>query len=183
MPRLHDDLLITPALLKRFVAEGYGEDGDGQHYGFVQRSNGDLCGHHPGSPQIIAEQTMWAADMLKRLNRELHHDGAWTVVFTHPAPPAEGSMIFAQPGHCEYRRYVLLWLDQDGDVQIPIEWIKGEGEMVDFPDVLMAGLDNLVGQCEGAWELWHIHMRQILEPREGETFKRAQGQQAGSTRH
>ena len=181
--KLDDDTLITPTLLKRFVAEGMMEEGDGQHYACVQRSNGDFLVHHPGSPAALGEQTLFAADILRRLNRDLHHDGAWVIVFTHPSPPIEGSMILAQPGHCEYRRYVLLWLDADGDVQIPVVWVKGECDQWDFAEVLREGPEPIIGLCEGAWTTWHLHMRQVLEPRAGETFKRAKGQRQGSLRH
>jgi hypothetical protein len=183
MARIDDDTLITPTLLRRFAAESTMEGGNGQHHAFIERSNGVLLDHNPGSPECLGEQLMFAADVLRKLNRELHHDGAWVMVYTHPAEPAEGSVIFVNGGNREYRRFVLLWLDQDGDVQIPIDWVKGESELADFPDCLIAGIEYWMQLCENAWDLWHTHMRQVLEPRQGETFRRARGERASSTRH
>lgn len=182
MPMLDDKTLITPTLLKRFVIEARMDGGTGQHYGCIYRSNGDLCVHHPGSPAASPEQVMFAGDMLKRLNRELHHDGAWCMVFTHPKPLAEGFAIFSSP-HADYSRYVFLWLDPDGDVQIPIEWKENESELLDFADVLSAGCLAHMGCCEQAWMDWKMHMRDVLEPREGEIFKEAQGQRPPSMRN
>ncbi|MGD0420538.1 MAG: hypothetical protein ABSA68_13330 [Xanthobacteraceae bacterium] len=183
MPMLDDDRLITPALLKRFMQEAALDGGNGQHYAFIRRDNGNLVGHNPYSPEIAGHQMMFADDVLKKLNRELHHDGAWVIVFTNPKRPAPGDILYAQGAPAEYGRYVLIWLDEDGDAQVPIEWVENESELLDFADVLTAGLEAIIQQCEAAWAMWHLHMRQVIEPREGETFKRAQGQQAPSRRH
>jgi hypothetical protein len=173
MARIDDDTLITTALLQRFILEAREEAGAGEHCAFVQRSNGDLTTHHPASPPCAAAQAMFAADVLRKLNKELHH----------PTPPAPGSMILAQPGHIMYRRFVLLWLDEDGDVQIPVEWIENESEMLDFADVLLATSEWIMTNCETAWELWRHHMVTVPERKPGETFKRAKGERAPSTRH
>ena len=181
---LTDDLLITPALLERFEGEAFLEGGNGQFYAFIRTGDGKLIAHHPGSPQIIAEQTMWAADVLHRLNKDLHHDGAWALVFTAPLRPLQGEAIFAHPDHIEYGRYVLIWLDQDGDPQFSVEWVQNESELLDFSDVLLAGIDSTVDKMEGAWQMWNLHMRDVIEPAEGQTFKRARGQRAASaSRH
>jgi hypothetical protein len=174
-----DDDLLTPALLRRFEAEAYLEGGNGQHYAFVRLSDGRLLAHHPGSPQIIAEQTMWADDVLHKLNRELHHDGAWVVVFTAPGAAADGCAIFAQPGYIEYARYCLMWVDKDGDVQFSIEWVRNESDLLDFTDVLMAGIESTMAKCEAAWETW-VMQRKVMDPQQGQTFKRAKGQAPSS---
>jgi hypothetical protein len=187
---ISDDLLLTPALLLRFEGEAVLEGGNGQFYAFVRFSDGKLLCHHPGSPPIVAEQIMWADDVLRSLNRELHHDGAWVVVFTAPQPLADGAdittnaFIYAQPDHVEYGRYVIMWLDADGDVQFSMEWVKNESDLLDFADVLFAGLQSTMDKAEGCWQMWHTHMREVLDPQEGQTFKRARGQRAsGGTRH
>jgi hypothetical protein len=167
---LSDDLVITPALLRRFHAEAELEGGDGRHYAVIRSNDGSLLVHDPGSPSISGEQWIWTADLLELLNRELHHDGAWVVVFTHPLP--------------DYRRYVLLWLDRDGDVQFALEWVAGENSgFRDFVDVLLAGVHSTAQKCQVAWEIWHTMMIEVIEPREGQTFKRARGERASSTRH
>jgi hypothetical protein len=184
MPKIADDVLLTPTLLRRFEAEAVLEGGNGQFYALIRLSNGKLLSHHPGSPPIIAEQSMWADDVLRALNRELHHDGAWVVVFTAPQPLATGTAIFAQPDHVEYGRYVIMWMDADGDVQFSMEWVQNESDLLDFADVLIAGLESTMAKAEACWEAWHMHMRQVLDPQEGQTFKRARGQRAaGGTRH
>lgn len=179
--KLADDTLITTALLRRFQAEAEMEGGNGQHYALLRLESGNLMSHHPYSPGLAPEQIMWADDVLKLLNRELHHDGAWVVVFTHPKPMAKSS-IFADAGHAEFGRYVLMWLDADGDVQIPVEWTAGDGDLLDFTDVLIAGKEAIAQSCEAAWGMWSVS-RQALDLREGQTFKRALGQRASSAVH
>jgi len=185
MPMLDDDRLITKALLRRFAAEGEILKGDGRHYAFIRRDNGEITTHNPYSPEIIGEQTMFAVDVLNKLNRELHHNGAWVIVFTDPKPAdmQNGLAVLARSGEAEYSRYVILWLDEDGDVQIPIEWVENECEPRDFAGVLATGLENIIGLCEGGWELWNLHMRKVLEPGQGELYKRARGQLPPSLRN
>lgn len=182
MARLDDDTLITPALLHRFKAEATLDGNNGEYYALIERSNGEFLSHHPGAPPLIAEQIMWAADVLRRLNRELHHDGAWCVVFSDPKPPEPGEFAISI-GHREYGRYALLWLDQDGDVQFAVEWVRNESGLFDWTEVLLAGMISVLDKCEAAWSVWNTHMRQVLDPTEGQTFKRARGERASSTRH
>lgn len=182
--QVSDDLLITPDLLRRFQLEASMDSGNGQHYALVRQSNGNLLAHHPGSPPIIAEQVIWAVDVLHALNKELDHDGAWVVVFTHPRLPDLATVIHAQPDHFTYDRYALIWLDEDGDCQFTVEWARGESELLDFADVMLAGLQSTLSKCEAAWELWHHHMRDVLEPKPDELIKKAQGQRPRvATRH
>ena len=180
---LKDDVLISKTLLRRFEVEAELEGGDGRYYALMRLESGRLCAHHPFAPSAVADQVMWADDMLKLLNRELHHDGAWVIVFTHPEPPAGLSAIDLVPKHWDYRRYVMLWLDEDGDPQCPIEWTKGEGDLYDFTDVLLAGRESTAQKCEAAWQMWNTVMRQALDPAEGQTYQKAKGQLAPSTRH
>jgi hypothetical protein len=179
---LTEDLVLTPTLLRRFEIESEFEGGNGRHYALIQRNDGSLLSHHPASPSIEPFQAIWAAQVLKLLNRELHHDGAWCVVFTHPKPPSLEN-IFQDAKHAQYARYVLLWLDADGDVQIPFEWMEGTCELRTFSDIMIAGPVSTAQKCELAWEIWHDTMIKVLEPREGQTFKRARGERPSSARH
>lgn len=170
MHKLDDDTMITPTLIKRFHDEGEFEGADGRFYALVQRSNGDLLSHQVGS-DAGANECLFASDLLSYLNKKLHHDGAWCIVFTHPSPVV--------PPHrtCDYGRFVVLWMDGDGDVQFPLVHELGMVEAMTW------GMQAWAQQCETAWMLWHHAMRQVLDPQEGETFKRAKGQQRPTTLH
>lgn len=181
--RLRETDTITPTLLRRFQAEGEHGDGDGRHYALIQRDDGSLMSHHPYSPNLDPAQMIWAADVLKLLNRELHHDGAWVVVFTHAQVASLTELVRSgfNPHHAEYGRYALIWLDADGDPQFTVEWEMGcSDELSDFTDVLLAGIHSTAQKAEAAWMLWHKHMRQVLEPKAAQTFKRAKGERAPS---
>lgn len=164
MHRLDDDTLITSALLRRFHAEGEFEGAPGQFYAFVQRSNGDLLTHQVG-PNVDGDLMLFASTTLSYINRHLHHDGAWCIVFTHPKPPLPPEM------KATFHRFVLLWMDKDGDVQFPLEHDSSIIEALSWSPL------DWAKQCETAWTLWHHAMQVVLDPRPDEQFKRAKGQQ------
>jgi hypothetical protein len=178
---ISESLVITPTLLRRFQAEGEMEEGDGRYYGVIQRDNGDLLVHHPASLSAVAPQLLWAGEVLRLLNRELHHDGAWVLVFTHPHS-VPGPSVLHQAGHAEYRRYGLIWLDADGDPQFTMEWQHGTAELPSFTDVMLAGIESTAQKAEQAWMLWD-DSHKTLDLKAEQTFKRAQGQRAPSARH
>jgi hypothetical protein len=182
MPRLMFDQTVSPTLLRRFELEGQYEEGDGRHYACILRENNDLIAHHPYSPSIEAHQMLWARDMLVRLNKELHHDGAWVACFTHPSRLTEPE-VMADGGHREYRRVCLLWLDKDGDVQFTWDWLADHiADVRDFATLMLHGPHWVMQQLEEAHRLWSI-AQETLDLQEGQTFKRAQGERAPSTRH
>lgn len=183
MARLREQDILSAALLQRFQLEGEVGDADGRHYGLILRDDGNLFCHHPGSPSPSPDQLMWAGDVLKKLNRELHHDGAWVVVFTHVLPVSIESVLH-NATHADYGRYALIWLDQDGDAQFTVEWEAGiTTDLVDFTAILLAGIHSTVQKCDAAWTTWDHHMRHVLKPKAGQTFKRAKGERAPSTVH
>lgn len=175
MARLEDRILqAKPVLMNlrtRFTVEGEADDGTGQYYGIIHFADGQFWDDNPYSPELDGAQAVFARDVLKLLNRELHHDGAWTCVFTHPKP-VQIPFTFA-----EYARFGFIWLDADGDPQFTLEWAEGESEERDFPDLLMNGLESWGHKCEAAWQSWHHAMRQVLAPKAGQLIKKAQGQQ------
>jgi hypothetical protein len=162
MHHLGIDTLVTPALIKRFHDEGKFEGAAGAFYAFVQKSNGDLLAHSVG-PDVGAAEHLFAADLLSYLNRHLHHDGAWCMVFTHPKPPQPPLM------QTEFDRLVVLWMDKDGDVQFPLEHNLG------IVTALEWAMPAWAQQCETAWALWRQAVA-ALELQPGETFKRAKGE-------
>lgn len=178
---LDEDRIVSPTLLRRFELEGEAEGADGRYYGVIMRPNGDLLVHHPIGPRLAPEQMVWASRVLKLLNRELHHDGAWVIVFTHPKPsPAQCVML--SPTHCDYERYGLIWLDADGDPGFTMEWSAGESELRNFTEVVLAGIESTGQKAEAAWQTWHL-TRQMLDVKPEQTFKKALGERAPSARH
>lgn len=171
MHHLDDTIMITPALIRRFHDEAHMDQGPGAFVAFMQRSNGQFLVNAPSDNFTIdPNQTIFAQDVLTALNRQLHHGGAWVIVFTHPLPMRSAIEV------TEYGRFVLMWMDMDGDVQFPFEWEHGAGEERDFADVLMSGKDSWLNRCETAWQTWQLHMRQILAPKPDQLVKAAQGQ-------
>jgi len=171
MHNVSDDLLITPFLLRRFVREAEIEQNDQRHYAVLLRRDGQYLDYNPGSPELEEMQAVFARDLLRMLNRELHHDGAWVIVFTDPAPPQ--ALISLK---WEYRRFAILWLDRDGDPHFSVEWLQGESDEFDFADVLLSGIESWVARAETAWQEWKMLMRDVIDPTSEQTFKRAQGQ-------
>ena len=172
MHRLDENILVTPLLLKRFQAEGEFEGADGRHYAFLQRSNGEFLVHDTHGPDPGPNARIFAMDMLTGLNTRLNNGGAWVIVFTHYVNPPVAFMN----GH--YDRFVLLWMDEDGDVQFPVDW-EGTVEQA----MIEIGYDAFMNQCNAAHVTWQS-AHEMLDARPHEKFKRAQGQRRPSqTRH
>ncbi len=181
--RLLENDLLTPLLLQRFRLEGEFEGADGRHYGIMPRDDNSLLVHHPGSPSLDPMQMLWAGDVLKLLNRDLHHDGAWVIVFTHPVPVTP-DVVPMLPKHQVYGRYAIIWVDEDGDPQFSMEWEIGiSSELKHFADVVAQGIEATAQKAEGSWQLWHTAMRKVLAPKQDQLFKKAKGQRAPSARH
>lgn len=175
---LPDATLITPTLLRRARAEGEQEGGDGRHVLVIRKRDGAVLTHKPASPDLDMDQLVYAMELLQFVNREIHHDGAWVVVFTHPVAqtlPLAGAF---------YARMCGIWLDQDGDPQFTIDWINGESEdELTFHEMVINGVIDRAHAYEAAWQSWHEMMRKVLEPRQDQLYRKALGEQAPSAKH
>jgi hypothetical protein len=173
MRDIDDRILATPALLARLAAEARFEGGTGIYWGIAVRQGGLLVPFRsaPAHPVPVPEQQMFANDMALALNRRLHHDGAWLVLFTHPATTFAALPIIGAP--VDFGRFVFLWMDRDGDVQFPVECSD------DFTEVLLAGPDHWMESAEQAWQQWR-RQHAALDLREGEVYRRALGECAPS---
>ena len=179
--KLRYDAAVTPALLQRFADEAKFEAGDGRYYGIILNDFGHPVAHHPYSPALDYIQLIWAADILRRLNRELHHDGAWVIVFTHVLPQDEVKSILYNREHAEYGRYCIMWMDHDADVQFSQEWVHGSSEELrDWATVMSQGVEAVLQKCEGSWQLWHEAMRLVLDPKPDQLYRRAKGERPPS---
>ncbi len=172
-------MLITPTLRRRLRMEAEFDGGPGTLYGFAIPEDGRVepfwAGYrHP--PRPLPEQQMFAADMVIALNRALHHDGAWLVVLTHPETHVMGLPLIDSLAPVAFGRWVAIWIDRDGDPQFAMDNVDP------FAECLVSGVQYWLEQAEQAWQRWKYHMRDVLDPRPGETFKRALGEQPSGNR-
>lgn len=167
MHTLEDNTLITKLLIRRFHAEGEFEGGDGKYAAFIQKRDRNILSHTLSCKPGMLEQ-FFAEDMLNALNKHLHHDGAWVIVFTHYDPP--------RPPFSEgvFNRFVLLWLDEDGDVKFPLECVHPLHKVMEE-----SGIDSWLSQCEAAWTLYK-HTERVLDPQPSEQYRKAAGETAPS---
>lgn len=167
MHKLDDRTLITPLLLRRFRAEGEFEGANGLYAAYIQKSDGNFLRCNYICKGGMLEQ-MFAEDMLNVLNRNIAHDGAWVVVYTHFAPP--------RPPEAEgvFHRVAFLWMDKDGDVKFTVERDQPLHQLI-----AEVTLDDLVNQCEAAWGLrrWSD---QVLDVKPSQQYRRALGEKPPS---
>ncbi len=177
--KLDDDTLMTADLLRAFIGYAEEDGGNGQHYAVIQRDNGGFVDHNPGSPELEVMQTQFARDIVDSANREIAHDGAWLIVFTHP-----GVLPHLLATQSEYARFNVVWMDKDGDIQFRLEWSIGESEdELTFSDVLLSGKESWLERLEMAYQQWHLLNVQVLAAKESQTFKKAKGQKPSGRPH
>lgn len=168
MHKLDEKTLITPALIRRFQAEA-SEHGDGRFCAWIQTGAGQFLSHNIG-PEAEAYIQQFCLDVMTAANRSLHHDGAWVVMVTQAPPMTALALGDAQPG--DYREIIVLWMDKDGDVQLPIHIQDDE----DFFNIFTVPLTDWLESLETGWQEWNHMMNQVLDRKQDQTFKRAQGQ-------
>ena len=165
-----EKLLLGRALMQRYAQEAVFNANNKAHVAYYPTDR--MVAAITNGPQPADEQRMFGMDMIGALNRSLHRDGAWVIVFTDPV--REGAIIDLSAKWL-YTRWVILWLDTDGDVQFPVE----NEDLLE--NVLAVGPDHWIEQCEIAWNLWEGN-RKELGAKPEQTYKRAQGEVAPSVR-
>jgi hypothetical protein len=165
MHKVEDRAIITPTLLRRFELEARSP----YHWALIQTRDGKWLKHgHGQTPDALQQQV--AKDMVGVLNKKLHHDGAWVWLYCDPpANENRPTALLVDPG-VMYDRFVILWMDQDGDVQFPIEFSRP------FEEYIMEGPDPMIETCEAGWKSWKHFMRDVLAPKPDQMIKRALGE-------
>jgi len=152
--KLDDNVMVTEVLQERLKEEAFNltEDNQASWWCCAERSNGKLVEWEYGYKADLGEKLV-AEQLVKTLNKEIHHDGAWVAQWL-----LNGTHLN------------VIWLDQDGDPQCPIEFNEDAAGMCEAPIL------HWVGQCEEAWHYWYEFMRRVLAPTPGQLFKKAMGQ-------
>ena len=168
MHKLADELVRSPTIDERLHAEAM----DTPFIAWIERSNGEILEYAKGrSPK--PEFKMFAMDIMKALNRHMPNGGAWIVQWSDPKPyEAESHAILLEA--TEYGRFVIIWIDVDGDPQFTIEFDD------DFKEALRAGVDPWMERAASAWKQWHMMMHEVLDPAEDQQFKKARGEKPPS---
>lgn len=116
-------------------------------------------------------QQEWAIGNVKFLNREISHDGAWIIAFTHPPENAEQFKV--TPDY-NWRRIVKLFMDRDGDIQFSTE------NMEPFHIMYSVGPHHYAQQSEEAYQKWKELMRSAMAPKTHQLVNLAQIKQRGT---
>lgn len=105
----------------------------------------------------------WQVDHAKRLvhmlNDDLHHDGAWSVLWTNPTAQGQPTEL-----HIAYQ-------DVDGDIRFVIESTRS------LVDLMMSGPESHMENCERAFQECMGWTREV-DIRPDQTIKAGQGQQS-----
>ena len=177
---LNDDLLITPVMWKRFAEEASFENGPGRYAVMMRRSNGEvveLMDNDFGGKPVNPNCRQIGHDLLLKANDDCHHDGAWVVLMTHPDDALIAGLTFDafdDLGSVRFKRFVMLWIDEDGDPQFSIDIVEPLWRLQE------SGLAHWADACEEAWGKWNWAMRDVLAPSAAQKYKRAQGEHAPS---
>lgn len=99
-----------------------------------------------------------AEKLVHKLNYELHHDGAWSVLWKHPAPDGVPTMIS------------MAYQDADGDVQFVVDSNRT------CADLQIAGPESQIEICERAYKQFMGWLSDV-DIGAGQMIKAAQGQQ------
>lgn len=161
MARMDDDLLLSIALRARFQGEADQLEGRPGALWWACVERGAAPGqfrHFQNGYAAEAGERLASEHLVTEANRLLHHDGAWVAQW------------------CLQGRHMnMIWLDQDGDAQFTVEFDE------DAYGLVQVDLHHWLEQLEGGWQSWRRLMVDVLDPKTGQTFKRAQGQRRPSS--
>jgi hypothetical protein len=159
MHKLDDETLITADLLRKFIAFAGEDGGDDTHFALMQKADRQFLAHNPGSPELDPVQMVYSQKLLQRLNQDLHHDGAWVLLWSHPGHYAAFMHV---PG--AYSVMNLIWVDRDGDAKVRLEWVAGQNEdVIGIIDLLLQGELPMCDQAETAWLMAQELLRATLD--------------------
>lgn len=128
--------------------------------GMLQRMTNYRYGVTPPTPQQID----FAGNLCRLLDRHVTHNGAWLVAWTHP--PIMSGLIMVEPDY-NWRRFIMLHMDKDGDAQFTIDNVE--------PSWIVAAAndEHWIEQAEVGWQKWNHLMRDVLNPSESQLTHRA----------
>lgn len=153
---MDDDLLLSQTLMKRIAIEAeLNAPGKNTAAVFLRGGNGQI--RVLGSYKPDLAEKMIADFMVNALNRRIPQGGRWVTAWL-----GTGTM------------FIMIWLDQDGDPQFTVEVEE------DAPGIAAVQFDHWIEQAHDAWCQWELAMRKVLDPKSGQTYKKAQGERPAS---
>lgn len=158
MRNLPPNIWNAPAIRNRLLAEASFECDHGvsdKKIYWVVVPEADGKGGHivlrnfepkPFVPDPHEMQEMMATDLQMLLQKNLHHDGAWIVGWTHP--PQASSFLHLEGGDNVWGRLIMIWLDEDADPKFTVE--------SDHPvqDMVENGPKYYCGLAAQGYEMW-----------------------------
>lgn len=151
---MDQNTIVTKALRDQLIAKGnfwcwFEAEGS------IQQS-----AHSPLAPHPDLAQEMVCRDLLKALNTHVANNGTWVVTVTNAQSFVHGT---------EYGTIWMLWMDADGDVQIPIEITDP------LHVVLEEGPDCRIEHALEAYAMWQ-DMQGVMELKPHQKKKYAKGE-------
>lgn len=178
MPVIDERNILTPFTFKRLDQEGMQSADIGVHgfpkwFAIINRGgiNSEFVGNFNGDEHDYVTrppdyQVAFGCRLAQLLNKQISHNGHWIVAFTHGPLPNFGLVIPGRPTD-DWRRFIMLWLDEDGDPQFTVDNVEP------FSIVAQASNDHWISDADKAWDHWKHLMRTVLAPRSDQLVKRA----------
>lgn len=171
-----DELYRSPALAEHLANYALGDGGEGHFWAVVMRTGGELVSirSNPFTAPPDEPQRVFAQDMCRALNAQIHHHGAWIVAWTHPR--LDGRLVLPLTGW-RYDRWHFVWLDADGDPQFHVDNDEP------FAETVGAGMAHWLGQAEEAWQRADMMIHGVLDVQPHQRFMAAKGERRPQPPH